>query len=100
MSQDYERRLNPYDNEEGEILKGMLLFSSYCETYYADCKEVKRVHHNLHYITQIFQNIINKSVKAHHRVNFRQERLSMLPADFNMAGHQPNLDAVSMISMG
>lgn len=61
-------------------MRGLLMFSSYCEAYYADCAQVKRVHHNLHYIIQIFQNIINKSVKAKHKKSFKQQRMSMLPS--------------------
>ena len=55
------------------------MFVSYCEAYYEDCVLVKRAHLNLYLIIQIFQNIINNSVKAKHKNSFKKQRLSMLP---------------------
>jgi len=71
---------------ESKIMKGLWQFVSYCETYYDDLALVKRVHLNLSLIIEIFQNIINNSVKAKHKFSFKQQRESMLPPD----GFQPN----------
>lgn len=64
---------------ESRVMRGLWLFISYCEAYYEDCYLVKRCHLNLSLIIEIFQNIINNSVKAKHRLNFSSQRQSMLP---------------------
>ena len=72
----------PYSSEmiiESKVMKGLWMFVSYCEAYYEDCVLVKRAHLNLYLIIQIFQNIINNSVKAKHKNSFKKQRLSMLP---------------------
>ncbi len=60
-------------------MKGLWIFISYCEAYYTDCYLVKRCHLNLSLIIEIFQNIINSSVKAKQKLVFNQQRMSMLP---------------------
>jgi hypothetical protein len=60
-------------------MKGLWIFISYCEAYYTDCYLVKRCHLNLSLIIEIFQNIINSSVKARQKLVFNQQRMSMLP---------------------
>lgn len=72
----------PYSSDmiaESKVMKGLWMFVSYCEAYYEDCVLVKRAHLNLYLIIQIFQNILNNSLKAKHKNSFKKQRLSMLP---------------------
>ena len=55
-----------------KVMKGLWMFISYCEAYYEDCYLVKRCHLNLLLIIEIFQNIINSSVRDRHKENFHQ----------------------------
>jgi hypothetical protein len=57
---------------ESKVMKGLWMFTSYCETYYEDCYLVKRCHLNLRLIIEVFQNIINHQVKARHKMSFHK----------------------------
>lgn len=57
---------------KSKVMKGLWIFISYCEAYYTDCYLVKRCHLNLSLIIEIFQNIINSSVKAKQKLVFNQ----------------------------
>ena len=46
-----------------KVMKGLWMLISYFETYQTDCTLVRRCHLNLSLIIEIFQNIINSSVK-------------------------------------
>lgn len=64
---------------QSRVMKGLWMFVSYCETYREDCTLLNRVHVLLFLIIQMFQNIINKSVKDKHKTSFKKQRMSMLP---------------------
>ena len=64
---------------ESKVMKGLWMFVSYCETYDKDCLMLKRNHILLFLIIQMFQSIINNSVKAKHKNSFKKQRMSMLP---------------------
>lgn len=65
--------------KDSKIVNGLWKFVSYCEAYFEDCQLVKRAHVNLCLIIQVFQNIVNNSVKARHKNSFKKQRMSMLP---------------------
>jgi hypothetical protein len=61
------------------VMKGLWMFISYCEyckDYDDDCYLVRRCYLNLSLIIEMFQKIINNSVKDKHKNNFHQQRQS------------------------
>lgn len=64
---------------ESRVIDGLWMFVSYCETYREDCYQLNRAHVLLFLIIQMFQSVINNSVKAKHKLSFKRQRLSMLP---------------------
>ena len=66
---------------ESKVMKGLWVFVSYCETYRDDCNLLSRAHVLLFLLIQVFQSIINNSVKAKHKNSFKKQRMSMLPAN-------------------
>ena len=65
---------------ESKVMKGLWMFVSYCETYKEDCQLMNRAHVLLFLIIQMFQSIINRSIKAKHKNSFKKQRMSMLPS--------------------
>lgn len=63
---------------ESKVMKGLWMFVSYCEIYREDCQLMSRAHVLLFLIIQMFQSIINNSVKAKHKNLFKKQRMSML----------------------
>mmetsp|Transcript_15552 Transcript_15552/g.21079 ORF Transcript_15552/g.21079 Transcript_15552/m.21079 type:complete len:95 (+) Transcript_15552:1585-1869(+) len=57
---------------ESKVMKGLWVFVSYCETYREDCQLLSRAHILLFLIIQMFQSIINNSVKAKHKNSFKK----------------------------
>lgn len=70
---------------ESRVMKGLWMFFSYCETYRDDLALVNFVYVLLILIIQMFQNIINKSVKDKHKTSFKRQRMSMLPTSMKYA---------------
>jgi len=57
---------------ESKVMKGLWMFVSYCETYREDCTLMNRAHVLLFLIIQMFQSIINNSVKMKHKNSFKK----------------------------
>ena len=53
-------------------MKGLWIFMSCCETYKEDCHMMSRVQMLLFLIIQMFQSILNNSVKAKHKSSFKK----------------------------